>query len=108
MSIEDILRALADGAYDGERSDSEINGVASGFYIQDGIPVQYREGKSAQFFDGKENARTPGTRTERRFESDEEKRAFFEKYGFKRDMFGAHPEVIEYSKRRYEALRNGE
>ncbi len=43
MRIGDILKAMANGDYDGERSDSEMNGVQSGFYIQDGIPAKYRE-----------------------------------------------------------------
>lgn len=102
MGIADILKALGDGEYDGARSDSEMNGVASGFYIHNGTPVKYREGLSGRFFDGKENTRTPGNRTEERFETEEEKTAFFQKYGFKRDMFGDHPEVVEFSKAYYE------
>lgn len=31
MEIMDLLKQLADGAYDGERSDSEINGGSSGY-----------------------------------------------------------------------------
>lgn len=102
MGIADILRALSDGEYNGARSDSEMNGVSSGFYIHNGTPVKYREGQGSLFFDGKENARTPGNRTEERFETEAEKTAFFQKYGFKRDMFGDHPEVVEYSKAYYE------
>ena len=66
------------------------------------IPVKYREGKSTKFFDGKENIRTPGKRTEERFVTDEEKTTFFQKYGFIRDMFGDHPEVMDYSQQYYE------
>lgn len=106
MGIADILRALAAGDFDGERSDIETNGVAAGFYIQDGTPVQYREGASTRFFDGKENVRAPGNRTEHRFETDEEKTLFFRKYGFKKDMFGDHPDVIEYSREYYEKKAN--
>lgn len=102
MSIKDLLKNLADGVYDGERTDSEMNGVSSGFYIDDGTPVQYREGKSTKFFDGKENTRTPGKRTEERFDTDEEKTTFFQKYGFIQDMFGGHPEVTDYSRQFYE------
>ena len=57
MGIKDLLKALADGAYDGVRKDSEANGVSSGYYIDRGIPVKYREGKSTKFFDGKEKPR---------------------------------------------------
>ena len=102
MGIGDILRALANGEYDGARSDNETNGVAFGFYIKEGTPVKYREGQGSRFFDGKENVRTPGKRTEESFDSDEEKTAFFEKYGFKKDMFSDHPEVVDYSKQYYQ------
>lgn len=108
MEIRDILRRLKDGEYDGARSDSEMNGVSSGFYIHDGTPVKYREGASSRFFDGKENVRTPGARTEERFETDDEKTSFFQRYGFKRDMFGAHPEVVEYSAEYYENKKRAE
>ncbi|MDR1209374.1 MAG: hypothetical protein LBK41_03530 [Clostridiales bacterium] len=102
MGIVDLLKSLADGMYDGERTDSEMNGVSSGFYIDKGTPVKYREGKSTKFFDGKENTRTPGKRTVERFETVEEKTTFLQKYGFIQDMFGNHPEVVDYSKQYYE------
>ena len=82
MGIMDLLKKLADGVFDGERTDSEINGVSSGFYIDKGTPVKYRQGKSTKFFDGKENIRTRGKRTEERFETNKEKTGFFKKYGF--------------------------
>lgn len=105
MGIGDILKALAAGEYDGERKDSEANGVSWGFYIDDGTPVKYREGKSTKFFDGRENVRTPGKRTEERFESDEEKTTFFQKYGFLPEMFGNHEEVMDYSSDYYESKK---
>jgi len=79
-----------------------MNWVASGFYIEDGTPVKYREGKSTRFLDGKESVTTPGKRTEEHFDTDKEKIIFFEEYGFKRDMFGDHPEVIVHSQQHYE------
>ena len=102
MGIADLLKQLAAGAYDGERTDSEMNGVFSGFYIDKGTPVKYREGKSTKFFDGKENIRTPGKRTEERFVTDEAKTSFFQRYGFIADMFAGHPDVMEFSKQYYE------
>lgn len=102
MGIMDLLKSLADGVYDGERTDSEMKGVSSGFYIDNGTPVKYRQGKSTKFFDGKENIRTPGKRTEERFETNEEKTTFFQKYGFIQDMFGDHPEVLDFSRQYYE------
>jgi hypothetical protein len=105
VGIRDILRSLADGAYDGERSDSETNGVSWGFYIDSGTPVKYREGRATKFFDGKENVRSPGKRTEERFTSDDEKTTFFQKYGFIPEMFGTHEEVMEYSREYYESKK---
>jgi len=58
MGIMDLLKQLANGAYDGERTDNESNGVAWGFYIDKGIPVKYRAGKTVKFFDGKENTKS--------------------------------------------------
>lgn len=105
MGIKDLLKKLADGVFDGERTDSEMNGVSSGFYIDKGTPVKYRQGKSTKFFDGKENTRTPGKRTEERFITAEEKTSFFQKYGFIRDMFGDHPDVMSYSSKYYEGKK---
>ncbi len=105
MGIDRILKNLADGKYDGERKDSETNGVSHGYYIHDGTPVKYREGPSSKFFDGKENVRVPGKRTEERFETIEQKTAFFQKYGWLDEMFGAHPEVGEFSSEYYDRTR---
>lgn len=102
MSLKDILSNLANGAYDGKRIDNEENGVSWGFYIDDGTPVKYREGKSSKFFNGKENERIPGKRTEERFDTDEQKGKFFQKYGYLHNMFNGHPEVMDYSRDYYE------
>lgn len=102
MTVSDLLNNLANGLYDGERTDSEINGVTSGLYIHKGTPVKYREGKGSKHFDNKENVRMPGRRTEERYDTDEKKIEFFQKFGFIWEMFGNHPEVIEYSRQYYE------
>ena len=102
MSLKDILSNLASGAYDGERIDNEENGVSWGFYIDDGTPVKYREGKSIKFFNGKENERISGNRTEERFDTNEQKETFFQKYGYLHNMFDDHPEVMDYSRDYYE------
>ena len=107
MAIMDILGQLAEGVFNGLRTDSEMNGVWSGFYIDKGIPYKFREGKGSKFFDGKENVRTKGTRTVEPYETDEEKTLFFQKYGFIRDMFGDHPEVMDYSHEYYEHIKGG-
>ena len=105
MAIMDLLGKLAEGVYDGVRTDSVMNGVYSGFYVDKGTPVKYREGKGSKFFDGKENIWTPGNRTEERFENEADKTFFFQKYGFIQEMFGQHPEVVDYSRQYYEETR---
>jgi len=75
-----FLSKLKSGKLNGVVVDNECNGVSWGAYIDDGIPVQYREGKSSKYFDGEENIRIPGKRTEKRFETNEEKQIFYEKY----------------------------
>ncbi len=71
----------------------------------DGVPVKYRQGPSGRFFDGEENVRSPGTRSEERFDTDEKKIVYFEKYGWIAEMFGKHPEVIAFSSAYYERTR---
>jgi len=98
--IEEILlNNLDSGKYDGERIDNEQNGVEWGFFIDKGIPVKYNAGKQPKrFFDGKENTRAPRNLEYFRFETDEQKLYFFQAYGWLYEMFGNHPEVIEYSR----------
>lgn len=103
MEVQELLDALAAGRYDGERMDRETNGVAWYVYIDNGTPVEVREGPSTKFFDGKENVRARGRRDERRYESDEEKIAFLQKYGYRWEMFGEHPEVMAFSRAYYDA-----
>jgi len=102
MGIKKILQSLAEGTYDGARTDSEMNGVSSGFYIDKGTPVKFREGKGQKYFDGKENVRIPGEITKELYDTDEKKTTFFQKYGFLQDMFSDHPEVMDYSHQHYE------
>ena len=105
MSISNLLANLANGKYDGVRNDTEQNGVSWGYYVDHGTPVKYREGRSRKYFDGEENVRVPGKRTETRYETDEEKAEFLGKYGFLKTMFGAYPEVGEYSAEYYESRK---
>lgn len=102
MGLKTLLKNLANGVYDGAHIDNEENGVSWGFSIKGGTPVQYREGKSRKFFNGKENEYIPGKRRETRYETDEEKDMFFKKYGFLKEMFGSHKEVMDYSRDYYE------
>ena len=105
MAIEDLLTRLAEGVYDGVRTDSEMNGVWSGFYINKGTPYKFREGKGSKFFDGRENVKTRGKRTDEPFETEGEKIAFLQKYGFVPEMFSRFPEVMSYSRDYYDRSR---
>ena len=107
MSLAIILAHLASGDYDGNRIDNEQNGVSWGMYIDKGTPVKYREGKSRKIYNGKENVRIPGKRTEERYETEKEKESFFQKYGYLRSMFGNNPEVLDYSHDYYEKKKGG-
>lgn len=50
-------------------------------------------GKSTRFFNGKENERIPGKRTEERYDTDDRKLEFLQRYGWLID----DPEVRAYS-----------
>lgn len=102
MGIRNILKNLEEGKYDGARIENYNNGVSWGFFIHNGIPTQYREGKGGKYFNGKENVTVNGKYTQKKFETSAEKKRFFQNYGYLRSMFDKYPEVIEYSKAYYE------
>ena len=81
-----LLERLASGALDGPVGDAlECGGykkVYVGKYIKDGVPVSYREGESTKFFNGKENERIPGKRTEDIYDTEDDKLFFLQKYGW--------------------------
>lgn len=81
-----LLDKLASGALDGMVGDEKgyqgYRDVYCGKYIKDGVPVSYREGESSRFFNGKENERIAGKRTEERYDTDERKLEFLQKYGW--------------------------
>ena len=81
-----LLAKLASGALDGMVGDEiEYSGrksVYCGKYIKDGEPVSYREGESGRLFNGKENEFIPGKRVEERYDTDEKKLTFLQKYGW--------------------------
>lgn len=101
MGMKDFLKHLSDGAYDGGIKEEESNGVSWGYYINEGTPVKYKEGKSSKFFDGKENTRSSGKVEKRYYESDEDKAEFIEKYGFMGELFGYDKEVMDHSRKYY-------
>jgi hypothetical protein len=86
---EGLLGKLASGILDGmvgdEKAYSGYKNVYCGKYIKDGEPVSYREGESSRFFNGKENERIPGKRTEERYDTDEKKLDFLQRYGWLTD-----------------------
>jgi len=81
-----LLAKLASGVIDGMVGDEKVyhgyKDVYCGKYIKDGVPVSYREGESTRFFNGKENERIPGKRTEERYETEETKLDFLQRYGW--------------------------
>lgn len=81
-----LLAKLASGLLDGMVGDEKVyhgyKDVYCGKYIKDGEPVSYREGESTRFFNGKENERIPGKRTEEHYSSDDEKLSFLQRYGW--------------------------
>jgi len=84
-----LLAKLASGALDGmvgnEKTYSGYKNVYCGKYIKDGVPVSYRQGESSRFFNGKKNERIPGSRTEERYDTDDRKLEFIQKYGWLTD-----------------------
>ena len=81
-----LLAKLASGALVGMVGDERVyrgyKNVYCGKYIKDGVPVSYREGESERFFNGKENERIPGKRTEEHYDTDEKKLDFLQRYGW--------------------------
>lgn len=84
-----LLAKLASGVLDGLVGDEKIypgyKKVYCGKYIKDGEPVSYRQTESSKFFNGKENERYPGKRSEEHFDTDECKLEFLQKYGWLMD-----------------------
>lgn len=81
-----LLAKLASGILDGmvgnEKTYSGYKDRYYGKYIKDGEPVSYCEGESSRFFNGKENERVPGKRTEKHYDTDERKLEFLQRYGW--------------------------
>ena len=81
-----LLRKLANGDLDGLVGDERVycgyTNVYCGKYIKDGVPISYRQGESSRFFNGKENENIPGNYSEERYETDDRKLLFLQKYGW--------------------------
>ena len=81
-----LLAKLASGVLDGPVGDVRVyrgfKSVYCGKYIKNGEPVSYREGESSKFFNGQENERIPGKRTEEHFDTDLKKLTFLQQYGW--------------------------
>lgn len=92
-----LLERMANGEFDGPVGDDFVTGSYKKVYhwkmIRNGIPVFIREGESTRFFNGKENERIPGKRTEQLFETDELKLEFLQRFGW----LMHDKEAIEYS-----------
>jgi len=81
-----LLAKMASGVLDGMVGNEKVyNGyknVYCGKYIKNGEPVSYRQGESSRFFNGKENDRIPGKKTEERYDTDDKKIEFLQRYGW--------------------------
>lgn len=81
-----LLERLANGEFDGPVGGDFVTGSYKKVYhwktIRDGIPIFIREGESTRFFNGKENETVPGKRTEQRYETDEQKLDFLQRFGW--------------------------
>jgi len=81
-----LLRRMAAGEFDGAVGDDFVTGSYKKVYhwklIKDGIPFFIREGESTRFFNGKENESIPGKRVERKFETEDQKLEFLQKFGW--------------------------
>jgi len=75
-------RGELDGMVGDERVYNGYKNVYCGKYIKDGEPVSYRQGESSKFYNGKENEQIPGNRTEERYNTDEKKLVFLQRYGW--------------------------
>lgn len=84
-----LLAKLASGVLDGMVGDEKVyhgyKDVYCGKYIKDGEPISYRQGESIRFFNGKENERIQGKRTEEHYDTDDRKLEFLQRYGWLTD-----------------------
>lgn len=92
-----LLKRLENGEFNGPVGNDFVTGSYKKLYhwkiIKDGVPTFIREGESTRFFNGKENETIPGKRTEQRFETDEQKLDFLQRFGW----LISDREVQEYS-----------
>lgn len=81
-----LLAKLAAGLLDGPVGDERVyrgyKNIYCGKYIKDGEPVSYRQGQAERVFNGRENERVPGKRTEEHYDTDEKKLEFLQRYGW--------------------------
>ena len=107
MGLENVLRKLKAGEYDGNWSERESNGTCTIWQILHGYAERVYHGKSIRFFDNRENIRTARPPEITRYETDEELKEFILKYGYKDDLFGYDEEAKEVSKKYYEEHDRG-
>ena len=80
--LDKLASGLLDGMVGDEREYRGYKSVYCGKYIKDGIPISYRQGASERFFNGRENERIPGKREEERYDTNERKIEFLQRYGW--------------------------
>ena len=62
--------------------------------------MSYREGEATRFFNGKENERIPGKRKEERYDTDDRKLEFLQRYGWLIDIQRLEHIVLNLSPRK--------
>ncbi len=92
-----LLERMANKEFDGPVGDDFVTGSYRKVYhwkmIREGIPISIREGESTRFFNGKENEKISGKRTEQLFDTDDLKLEFLQRFGWLMN----DREVREYS-----------
>ena len=80
-----LLRRLAAGELEGLVGNvlTTDGGASVWSCIEDGIPIQYKQGPGSKYFNGKENEHVPGALRKRKtWKSDDEKLEFLQKFGW--------------------------
>ena len=87
MGIEDLLKRLKNGEFDGVNYEKwGDNGSLTELSINDGVPTRKYSGKTQRYFNGKENEKWYKTDMQT-FDTDEKKKDFIRRYGFIGELF---------------------
>lgn len=103
MSVDDLLKRLNAGEFDGAMHDKFGNGTLVEYEIKDSIPTRTYHGKTQRFFNGRENEKW--NKVEKQvFETDDQKKEFIRRYGYNGNLFNNDQEARRISKEYYDNL----